>query len=156
MSSDLDPVPGLPLLTTFWCNTTTVKKKTVVSCSFPDALYTKKSFYGGPVGSGIGAIELLLLAVFFLLSIKMKHDVTKVFLTIVYIPLGLSSVFKLALGIYGTLEGAYGWGYMVFLMFYNWCYTTAVLNTSIGSVIYLAALIIIARKRQNFPNCDSW
>uniref|UniRef100_A0A8R1HVM6 Uncharacterized protein n=1 Tax=Caenorhabditis japonica TaxID=281687 RepID=A0A8R1HVM6_CAEJA len=153
---DLDPVPGLPLLTTLFCETSTVKKKTTVKCEFPDALYTKKSFYGGLVGAGLGVVEIALIAVFVLLCFKMKHDVTKVFLSIVYIPLGLSSIFKIALAVYSIMEGAYGWFYMVFLMFFNWLYTIAVLNTSIGSVIYLAALIVVARKKHNFNPFDSW
>ncbi|CAI2355368.1 unnamed protein product [Caenorhabditis sp. 36 PRJEB53466] len=156
MSMDLDPVPGLPLLSTLFCNSTTVKKKTTVKCAFPDVLYTKKTLYGGAIGAGISVLELALIAVFILLCFKIKHDVTKVFLSIVYIPLGLSSVFKMALAVYSILEGAYGWCYMVFLMFYNWLYTTAVLNTCIGSILYLCALIIVARKRQNFKPCDSW
>uniref|UniRef100_A0A1I7V1M2 Transmembrane domain-containing protein n=1 Tax=Caenorhabditis tropicalis TaxID=1561998 RepID=A0A1I7V1M2_9PELO len=86
----------------------------------------------------------------------MKNDVTKTFLAIVYMPLGISSIFKVALAVYSILEGAYGWWYMTFLMFYNWLYTTAVVSTAIGSVVFLAALIVIARKRQNFNPCDSW
>ncbi|CAL2044545.1 unnamed protein product [Caenorhabditis brenneri] len=156
MSMDLDPVPGLPLLTTLYCNSTTVKKKTTIKCAFPDELYTKKGFYGGPIGAGIGAIELAIIAVFILLCFKVKHDVCKTFLAIVYLPLGLSSIFKIALAVYSVLEGAYGWWYMTFLMFFNWLYTTAVVCTGVGSVIFLAALIVIARKRQNFNPCDSW
>ncbi|KAF1751837.1 hypothetical protein GCK72_018391 [Caenorhabditis remanei] len=156
MSMDLDPVPGLPLLTTLYCNSTTVKKKTTVKCAFPDELYTKKAFYGGPFGAGIGAVEVAIILVFMLLCFKMKYDVTKVFLTVVYIPLGLSSVFKVALAVYSTFLGAYGWWYMVFLMFFNWLYTTAVVCTSIGSVVFLAALMVIARKRQNFNPRESW
>ncbi|PIC11435.1 hypothetical protein B9Z55_018769 [Caenorhabditis nigoni] len=156
MSMDLDPVPGLPLLTTLYCNATTVKKKTTVKCAFPDELYTKKAFYGGPIGAGIGAVEIAILAVFVLLCFKIKHDITKTFLAIVYIPLGLSSICKVALAIYSIYEGAYGWWWSVLLMFFNFLYTTAVLCTSIGSVIFLAALIVIARRRENINICETW
>ncbi|CAI5452040.1 unnamed protein product [Caenorhabditis angaria] len=156
MSMDSNPVPGLPLLTEIFCNVTKVKKKKLATCDFPDALYTKKSFYGGIPGAGLGTIEILLVAIFVILSFKMKNDITKCFLTVVYIPLGISSIFKMACALYGTLQGAYGTFYMTFLMFYNFFYMATVVIVSIGSVIYLSGMIVIARKRQNFEMGSMW
>ncbi|CAB3396655.1 unnamed protein product [Caenorhabditis bovis] len=156
LESDFDPIPGLPLLTDLFCNVTKVKRKKVIDCKFPDILYTKKMIYGGLPAIGIGLSEIMIILALIFISIKMKNDISKQFLTALVIPLGFSALFKVLMGIYGTLLGPYGYLFVTIQHLYGFTYTSGVLTAAMGSVFFLAGLICVARSRSTFDNGQAW
>lgn len=133
------------------------KKGTVVNCFWPDSLYLKKSLYGGIAAFGLSLAEIALIALFFLAFLKMPHDFTRQFLFSVYFPLLFSSIFKLAGAVIASFStGAFGFYFETSLMFFMYFYDIAILCVAIGSVFYLAMMMVVGCRRRQFHRIQPW
>ncbi|CAD6186989.1 unnamed protein product [Caenorhabditis auriculariae] len=157
MSMDANPVPGRPYLEDLFCHNVTVKKVTSLKCNYPPSYLLKQQLFGGLPAVGAGLLQIVLLTLFWLLSVKMKNDMTRAFLTVVYLPLTFSAIFMILGGVEGVLfEETSGFIYDAFQAFFNTCLTSTNICIALGTPFYLGALMFVARRRENFQMREMW